>query len=155
MMIRMMIRTSAPMPIYMPTPSGGYARAVPVRMERHAPDGASVVGDVAAVGRQRAALVGPLLDPAGHRVRVEARGPQRLRGHERAAADPAHEDHRALGVELGGARGELCELDVARSGHVAGLALVVLAHVDDLGRLVRERPGRALGGDLEPVALEW
>src|SRR3954452_146766 len=71
MMIRMMMSSSVPMPMYMRSPCAG------VRPENY-PRGRfdirvvarSVVGDVAVVGRQRTALVGPQLDPAGHRVRV-------------------------------------------------------------------------------------
>ena len=59
---------------------------------------------------------------------------KRLRGHRRAPADAAVENHRPLAVDGWGLRGEIVQLDVARARDVAGLALVGLAHVDHLGR---------------------
>ena len=74
-------------------------------------------------------------------MRVVAGGAEGVRGHRRARADAAVEDHRALAVDRRRGRAERGELDVARARDVPGVALVVLAHVDE------QRAGRLeLGG---------
>src|SRR3954471_13044323 len=113
--------------------------------------GGSVVGHVAAVGAERTPLLGPVLHAAGHRVGVEPRATERLRGHERAPADAADEDDRAVGIELGRGGRELVELDVLRALDVARLALVRLADVDDARARVGEGAGGLLGADFESL----
>ena len=61
----------------------------------------------------------------------------------------ALEDHRALAVERLGLGGQVAEGDVAAARDVARRALVVLAHVDDLGAAVGQRVRRVLGAHLE------
>src|SRR3954447_1014564 len=111
-----------------PPPSGGAA-------------GGAVVGHVAAVRTERTPLIGPLLHAARHRIGVEPRAAERLRGHERAPADAADEDHRPVAVGPGRGGGELVERDVLRALDVPRLALVRLADVDDARAPVGERAG--------------
>jgi hypothetical protein len=59
------------------------------------------------------------------------------------------EDHGPLAVDRLGLGGERAKRDVAAAGDVAAQALVVLAHVDDLGAAVGQRAGRVLGAHLE------
>jgi hypothetical protein len=103
---------------------------------------------VAVVGLEREALRVPLDQPAGHRRRVEARLGERVGRHRRAAAGPAVEDDGAAGVERVGLRGDLAQRDVARAGDVAGLPLVVLAHVDELHVALLEGVGHRAGLDV-------
>src|SRR3954453_4608930 len=98
-MIRMMMRIKAPMPIYMPSPCLRVCRSDTRPNAATCAVEGSVVRHVAALRAERTPLVGPALDAAGHRVGVEPGAAQRLRRHERAAADAAVEDHRLLCVE--------------------------------------------------------
>src|SRR4051794_11619303 len=58
---------------------------------------ALVIGDDAVLGIHREPRLLPGLQSAGQRVGGPPRGPQRLRGHERATAGPALEDDRLVG----------------------------------------------------------
>src|SRR5215217_1684633 len=128
-MTRMMMRMSVPMPMYMERgspPLGGSGPRYPARARSMRRDGP-------ALGVDRPPLGLPADHPARHRPRVEARAAERLRGHERPPTHPAHEDQRPRGIQAPGLLAQLRHRDVARAGDPAGLPLVGLADVDDLG----------------------
>src|ERR1700685_1835525 len=112
-----------------PTLTLGYSLEVSIGM---IPSCVLVVGDEAALGRQRTFLLGPAKETAAQRVCLEARGPERLCGHLRARPDAAVEHHRPLAVDAVRGRRELDQLDVARALDVPRLTLVRLARVDHL-----------------------
>src|SRR5438552_4800099 len=65
-----------------------------------------IIGDVAVRGRQRMTIAGPAHETPAHRIGVEARGAERLRGHQRARADAAVEHDRPLALHGRGLRAQ-------------------------------------------------
>src|SRR5580704_12411866 len=117
----------------------------------------SMIGDAAVRRCQRTALAHPLQQTAAHRVRTQSRRAKRLCRHPRARADTAVEDDRPLPIELTRACRELDELNMAAAGDVTRLALVNLAHVNDLQVRVAREPVRHHGGiqvDLRGIQVD-
>src|SRR5690242_4673691 len=83
-------------------------------------------------GLERQPLRVPFQQSSGHRVRVVARLPKRVRGHGRPSTYPAVEDDRRLAMDRVRLRGDLTELEVPRARYPALVPLVGLADVDQL-----------------------
>src|SRR3954462_6613797 len=97
------------------------------------------------VGVERQPLRVPFQQSSGHRVRVVARLPKRVRGHRRPSAHPAVEDDRCLTLDRVRLRGDLTELQVPRTRDPPLVPLVGLADVDQLNLALayelRDLPG--------------
>src|SRR5215213_4776598 len=113
-----------------------------------------VLGHVTVFRCDWPALGDPLLQAAVEREGPVARGAERLRRHGRAAAGPALEDHRPLGVDARRLGPQLPHRDVARTLDAARVPLVLLAHVDDLRGPVGQGLGRLLRRDVHGGVVE-
>src|SRR3954468_22770979 len=102
-----------------------------------------------ALGLEWEAAARPLLEPAGHRVRLPAGTAKGMGRHRRARTDPAVEHDRRVAIDRLRLGGEAPDLQVARAGDPPCRVLVGLADVDqlDLAALVG-------GADLSGVDVD-
>src|SRR3954447_10398476 len=106
-----------------------------------------------ALGLERVAADRPLLEPAGHRVRVPARTAKGMGRHRRARTDPAVEHDRRVAIDRLRLGGEAPDLEVSRAGDPPCLVLVGLADVDQLDLAALVRGADLCGVDVDGVRV--